>query len=478
MVRAPSLLVPPMNLPSTKPRRSLLRRPTVMAVLFLLAAAWLAFELRPGPPPEVTVSADRPGIGRGTTLVTVEASAPGRGLAGLEIAAVQGDRVAPLGGREHTAPPAWAFWRSRTRNDRLEVAVGRDAVPGLEAGEVVVRVTARRAQTLLRRPDPVVVDTTLPVRLVPPSLGVVSQPNYAKQGGSGLVVYRVGETALETGGRDGVQSGDWFFPGRPLPGGTARERFALYGIPYDLDSAERVRLVASDGLGNEAFSSFLSDLTRVPFETDDIEINDRFMSQVVPEILAQTPSLTDRGTLLDNYLEINGGLRRENAETLVALGQASQPAFLWEGAFRQLPNSQVTSSFADRRTYRYQDRAIDQQDHLGFDLASVRRAPVPASGGGAVVLARYFGIYGNTVVLDHGHGLLSLYSHLSQIDVEEGQTVAQGHVVGRTGATGLAAGDHLHFTMLIGGLAVNPVEWWDPRWVENRILAPLRGDGL
>ena len=71
----------------------------------------------------------------------------------------------------------------------------------------------------------------------------------------------------------------------------------------------------------------------------------------------------------------------------------------------------------------------------------------------------------------------TLYAHLSTIDVKEGQTVEKGQTLGRTGATGLAGGDHLHFTMLVNGKMVNPVEWWDAHWIEDRILRKLRAAG-
>jgi len=131
------------------------------------------------------------------------------------------------------------------------------------------------------------------------------------------------------------------------------------------------------------------------------------------------------------------------------------------------------SAFADRRTYLYQGREVDQQTHLGFDLASVARAEVQAANRGVVRLARYFGIYGNTVVIDHGLGLMTLCAHLSSIDVTEGQRVERGDVIGRTGATGLAGGDHLHFTTLVHGLPVNPIEWWDAKWIRDRITSKI-----
>jgi len=125
----------------------------------------------------------------------------------------------------------------------------------------------------------------------------------------------------------------------------------------------------------------------------------------------------------------------------------------------------------------YDGQSVDQQDHLGFDLASTSRAEIPAANDGTVVLARYFGIYGNAVVIDHGFGLLSLYGHLSNLAVEEGQKVERGQAIGRSGATGLAGGDHLHFTILLHGLAVNPREWWDGHWIHDRLELKL-GDAL
>jgi murein DD-endopeptidase MepM/ murein hydrolase activator NlpD len=155
------------------------------------------------------------------------------------------------------------------------------------------------------------------------------------------------------------------------------------------------------------------------------------------------------------------------------LAAESRQAFLWDGSFLPMPNGQVMSPFAERRAYLYEDEQVDEQFHLGYDLASVRRAPVPAANGGVVVLAEYFGIYGNAVLVDHGYGLASLYGHLSEISVEAGQRVERGETVGLTGETGLAGGDHLHFAILLQGLPVDPVEWWDPKWIRDRIASKL-----
>ena len=120
---------------------------------------------------------------------------------------------------------------------------------------------------------------------------------------------------------------------------------------------------------------------------------------------------------------------------------------------------------------------IDNQTHLGFDLASLRMSPVAAGNDGKVVFADNLGIYGNTVILDHGLGLFTLYAHLSSISVKVGETVTRGQAIGQTGATGLAGGDHLHFSAMVRGIHVDPVEWWDPKWITDHVKAKIEEFG-
>jgi murein DD-endopeptidase MepM/ murein hydrolase activator NlpD len=315
----------------------------------------------------------------------------------------------------------------------------------------------------------VVEEIKLPVRLAPPSLQIASSFHYVNQGGCELVVYRVSDGAV----RDGVQSGDWFFPSFPLPGNDPHQRFAFFAVPYDMTDASKVHLVAEDEVGNRAEASFIDKFTPRPITTDTIQLNDAYVNKVVPEIMGQSPEVADQGDPIKNYVEINRNLRKKNAATLTGLAHKSEPRFLWTQAFMPMRNAKITAAFAQRRTYIYNGKPIDVEDHLGFDMASVAHDSVPASNDGKVVLARFFGIYGNAVVLDHGYGLMSLYGHLSSIGVQEGAMVKRGQELGRSGQTGLAGGDHLHFTMLLQGLPVSPVEWWDPHWIQDRVARKL-----
>ncbi len=440
----------------------------VTAVVGLLLLGLLL--LRTGPPPKIALTAKTPGIGQQPALLQLHVTEPQRGISSLRVEVQQGETSAVVLAETYPVPPLWAIWQAGTREKSLELSIGRETLPGLRGGEVRVQVSAAGSGSPLRHAQTAAEALTLPVRLVAPQLTVVSTQHYATQGGSGLVVYRVDPARLEAGARDGVVAGDWFFPGYPVPQARAGERFSLFAIPYDLEQASGVQLTFQDAFGNETHKAFLDRFFPQPMSRDTIELNQEFLQKAVPEILGQTPELKSQGDLLADYLTINRDLRKANAATLRELALASTPTWQWSGAFLQLPNSKVTSAFADRRTYRWNSQTVDQQDHLGFDLASLRHAAVPASNRGTVRLARYFGIFGNSVVVDHGGGLMTLYSHLSTIAVTPGEPVEKGQELGRTGDTGLAAGDHLHYTVLLQGLPVNPLEWWDEQWINHRIF--------
>ena len=440
-------------------------------VLFIAALIVLLFigiaVFYTGAPPQIKIEPAMTAIGA-KTPVTVEITEHRRGLTYARVELVQESNTAVLD--EKTYEPAWQipFLGSKTEKDTLFVVAGIQTLPELKGGSAAIRVTAGRAGTWLRRPSDVVQELTLPVRLTPPSIQVTSTQTYVSQGGSEAVTYRVGESAA----RDGVRAGEYWFPGYPLPGGGPRDRFALFAVPYDMSTLD-VRVVAEDSAGNIAEAGFIDNFTRRRLRADTIQVSDSFLNKVVPPILSQTPEIREQGTLLESYLMINRELRKVNNETIRALTEKTQTSFLWKMPFHMMPNTKVMASFAERRTYLYQGREIDQQDHLGLDLAQVKQAPIPAANDGVVVLARFLGIYGNAVVIDHGYGLMTIYGHLSSIAVTEGQNVAREEIIGRTGETGLAGGDHLHYCTLLAGIPVNPLEWSDGNWIKNRITGKL-----
>jgi murein DD-endopeptidase MepM/ murein hydrolase activator NlpD len=307
---------------------------------------------------------------------------------------------------------------------------------------------------------------------VPPRVEVLSRQHYIRQGGCETILYRVASDAVASG----VQVGERSFRGWPAPGGGEENRIALFALDYEQSIDTPMFLWAEDAAGNRSQVNFWKKTFPSSFRKRDIQVTDSFMQAVVPEILAHSEEVSEQDSLLNSYLEINRRLRDINHRQIEEMSLQSADRLLWEGPFLQLTNSQVEALFADRRSYFYQGRKVDEQTHLGFDLASLARSPVECSNDGVVLYADYLGIYGNCVIVDHGLGLQSLYGHLSSIDVGEGESVRRGQKLGHTGQTGLAGGDHLHFGMVLQGVHVNPIEWWDPRWVELRLKARLRGE--
>ena len=356
----------------------------------------------------------------------------------------------------------------------------RNVITGVTEGAAQLTVTAirptfyglRQASTSLRHP--------LELRFEPPRLTVLSSQHYVNHGGAEMVVYRVTPTDVESG----VLVDEQFYPGFPatsagITGADDSRRVAFFALLHNQDLHAPMHVFARDPAGNETRVDLDHRTFPKNFRRRRITVGDDFIQRVVPAIAEQSDaarallSNVPEDDLVTRYVRINTALRQENAEYLLALAEKTEPRLLRQGPFRQLGNSQVESGFADHRTYLYDGREIDQQVHLGFDLAATANVAILASNHGAVMHADFLGIYGNCVVVDHGMGLQSLYAHLSSIGVQVGDAVAQGQEIGRSGMTGLAGGDHLHFTMLLHGRPVTPIEWWDPHWVEDRVARKI-----
>jgi murein DD-endopeptidase MepM/ murein hydrolase activator NlpD len=364
--------------------------------------------------------------------------------------------------------------------DRLYVMrpVGKLAIPDLKSGKARLTVRASRPVLYGLRQAETLVVRDVEVRLDPPRVSPVSTFHYVNHGGSEFVVYRV----TPEGAVSGVRVGDREYPGFPAKGaGIASDpalRVAFFALLYDQDLKTPIQLFARDEAGNEGTVALDHQVFPKPYAKSRIELNDAFLQRVVPAIASASP---DEGIatddILSGFLKINGDLRQKNNALVASLAAKTSPEMKFKDAFQQLGDSQVEARFADTRTYIYKGKEVDRQVHLGFDLAVTAQVPIVAAQRGTVVHAGDLGIYGNCVVIDHGLGVQSLYGHLSSIEVKPGDSVEKGQALGRSGMTGLAGGDHLHFTMLVGGQQVTPVDWWSKQWMEDRVLRKIAAAG-
>lgn len=443
------------------------------AVLGLLVVGGAYIAAGQTSPPTLVIEGPATPVGQRGTLEFI-AGAPRGHFDRLEATLEQNGKTTPI--FNLVQPQQATITRVDDQHLKISVPIGKSAIPDLQQGAAVVQVIAGRTSFLRLRDVTTTASKDIQVRLEPPRVAVLSTKHYLNHGGSEFVVYRATPADVESG----VRVGDIEYRGYPASGAGVRAtdptlKVAVFALLHDQPLSTKVSVFARDSAGNEAQASFIDDVFEKPFKKSRIPIDDKFLGRVVPEILAQSPEVKVENPtdLLAGFLKVNGDLRRVNGENIKALAAASAPEMLWKGPFTQLGNSQVEASFADARTYVYNGKDVDQQTHLGFDLAVTARVPILAANDGRVVHSGWLGIYGNCVVIDHGLGVSSLYGHMSSIDVKVGDSVTKGQTLGRSGMTGLAAGDHLHFTMLVGGHPVNPVEWWDPHWMQDRVERKL-----
>jgi hypothetical protein len=444
----------------------------IVLLAIVAGLAWYGAGREAGP--RIDIVAPQSAVGRAGSL-TLDIASPGGRLKSLEVSLEQGKASASIFRLDATN--AGALVHEGPNRVRLTRPIGKLEFPQLESGTARIVVTASRPVLFGYRRVSSTAAREVAVRLTPPIISVVSTLHYINQGGSEMVVYRVSPSNVASG----VRVGNDEYPGFPASGAHIANadpglRVAFFALLWNQSPSSPIDLYARDEVGNEAHATFDYRVFPKRFRESRIQIDDRFLQKVVPPILENAPQLkvADPSNLLAAFLRINGDLRRQDSQEIAALARTTAAEILWQGAFKQLVDTAVEAGFADQRTYLYKGEVVDHQVHLGYDLASVAGAPVYAANRGRVVHASWLDIYGNCVILDHGMGLQSLYAHLSSIGVRVGDMVDKGALLGHTGSTGLAGGDHLHFTMLLDGHAISPIDWWSPKWVQDRIVRKLQ----
>ena len=435
----------------------------VILGLVVVAGGGLALFRCEGSPPVV----ESPGplaVGRTPRTVTLTVSDEGSGLRDVKISVAGKDGERVVAGREFGG--GWLSGSGVSR-DAIEVPLDAKAL-GLVEGETKLEVVARDwSWRTLAGGGQTVTELPLVVDTKPPRLSVENTQTYLQRGGSGVAVYQVSDDVV----RDGVTVGELFFRGHPFPGDTSGRRVAFFALPQDVPPDPAIKVVAEDAAGNRSAAGWGTHFKERKFPDVILQLPPQFLQNKVGELAdARGVDATDR---VAAFQKINSEGRAEDERKIREITRESVPEKLWDGAFEQLRNSKVTSHFAEKRSYFVDGEKVSQATHYGYDLATTAGAPITASNSGKVVYADDLGIYGGCVLVDHGFDLFTLYGHLSRIDVKPGDMVKKGQAIGLSGATGLAGGDHLHFATLLGGVYVDPVEWWDPKWIREKVDAVL-----
>jgi len=447
-----------MNALSSKRSRGKFSVVVLLLVIVIAALVGGGLYLRPrfeSDPPQIVVSPDADVVG--VAPVEIQVTDKGTGLKSFAVTLSQESTDQSLAAEQFAQPVS-----------EKKIAVALAKVPGVKEGPAVLRVTARDASLL--RGNEAVLQKNITIDITPPTLELIADDRYVNFGGVGAIVYKASADTATSG----VKIGNYFFPGFA---GQVKDKpdhlLAFFAHPYDAPPEARPTLIATDKAGNTRELRLAYELKNVRYKKSTLAISDAFLQNKVAPLLADAAAR--QGTPKDVFVAVNTRLRKENEDRIAAITQKATPKMLWQDAFAQLSNSKVEANFADQRTYTYNGEPIDKSYHLGYDLSVTKQYPVEAANSGTVVFTGDLGIYGNTVILDHGLGLFTLYGHLSSIDVKVGDSVTKRQALGRTGETGLAGGDHLHFGVYLDGVAVLPVEWWDQKWIDDNIKPKLEG---
>ena len=438
----------------------------LLFLVMLIVAGWFGFSRLEGTPPEVGLDLSFGTLGsqaRLTGTVNDETS----GLREVWIALSRGgvDKVI----YSKTWPSDGFPGKGSTFSDTIDV----DADPGklgLTDGKALLRIRATdHSLRNLLKGNTTYIEKEITIDTQPPVVDILTRSHNVAQGGTGVVAYRVSEKVAESG----VRVGDNFFPGYAgYFEGHDNVYVAFFALTHLQKKGTEILVEAEDEAGNRTKAGFYHYIIGKQFKSDRINIGDGFLNAKIPAMSVEQFGAKPSNNL-EKYLVINSKMRADNNRTILSNGTKTEAKMRWKGTFKQLPGSATPATFADHRSYYYKGKRVDQKYHLGMDFASIKHAKIPAANAGKVVFVQEVGIYGRTVIIDHGFGLLSSYSHMSSVRVKEGDVLKKGDVVGRTGVTGLVGGDHLHFGMIVGHVFVNPIEWLDGHWIKNNITSKL-----
>ncbi len=305
----------------------------------------------------------------------------------------------------------------------------------------------------------------------PPLVSADSEQHYLYLGMADLATMNVTGSYASAGVRVGNQT----FRAWPMPDGKPG-LFSLFAFAWNMAAGTTPQVYASSGTGDTVSTPLIVIFPKreQPVYTQhEIQVSEQFLQKVLGEL-----DPNGSGDPIARFVRVNTEMRQANNKTLADLRFKTAGSFLWSKPFARQPHSQAEATFADVRSYIYHGRKIDQQVHLGYDLAVTQHVGVEASNDGRIVWAAPLGIYGNCIVVDHGYGLQTIYGHLSRIDVHVGDMVKRSQVMGLSGMTGMAGGDHVHFAMQLDGVQIDPKEWWDAHWIKDHIARRVNLPGF
>ena len=316
-------------------------------------------------------------------------------------------------------------------------------------------------------------DISVKIDTKKPIANVIGNSRYIQRGGSGVVVVKVEDENL----KDAFISFNDEKKFKLIPYYKENYYVSLIAWPMTISKFDRVNLVVTDKADNKTITKVPFYIQKKNFKTDHIKLSKKFIKNVSASVLEQSFE-TIPSDVKDIFIYSNTVLRDKNIKTIEQAVIKNSSFDRIDNfdikAFKRLRGSKTVAGYGDRRYYYLDGKKINEAWHLGIDWASVKKASIRNSNEGIVIFKNYLGLYGNSIIIDHGMGLSTLYAHTSAQHVDVGEDVPAGTKIANTGSTGAVFGDHLHFGVLVQGVEVNPIEWMDKNWIKVRITDILQ----
>lgn len=301
---------------------------------------------------------------------------------------------------------------------------------------------------------------------IPPEAGIIAMSNKITYGGSAVVVFFAKDDNLAN---ISISNGYQSFVAFPF----IKDGYYVSIVPWSIHNPTfKGRIIVEDKARNIKRSNIGFARYSRNYRTSNLTLKDSFIDNKIASVIesVSTISLDSFSSRLEMFKYANEVIRNNDENMVYSKILNLDLKDLHQiNVFKPLKDAVIVGIFGDHRKYTLNKDSAGESYHLGTDLANVKNAQVFASNDGVVVLKEGLGIYGNTIVIDHGLGVSTLYSHLSEFYVKEGDVVKKGDVIARTGASGLAFGDHLHFGVLIQGVFALSSEFMDSRWLKTNI---------
>src|SRR3989475_5927054 len=285
----------------------MLRALGVLVVLVILGCTVAYVVAGRGASPALTINKPERAVGQTGTL-DVSATAPNANFTALTIALEQNGKTIPL----YSNGAAQQAEVTRVDRNQLRISrpIGKQNLPELQSGPARIVVTATRPSFLNLRQLTASATKDFHVRLERPRIAIVSTHHYVNHGGAEMVVYRATPADVQSG----VRVGDVEYPGFPPAVGAGADgalKAAFFALLHDQDLNVPIVVFARDEAGNESKLSFVDNVFEKPFKRSRIQLDDKFLQRVVPEILEHSPELnmTASEDLLPAFLKINGQRR-------------------------------------------------------------------------------------------------------------------------------------------------------------------------